>query len=136
MFTDGRMTYQEQHDAGQHIGRPADFCGQCINARKAPPLPASLRDCHGKSAWRTSTRVYEALGIRGRTIPRDMAGDFTVDGHRVRVMPARTAGPMLRRGLQGWRRRRHGFSHRIYFVVAAQHGERLIPMGRIHQAKF
>ncbi len=74
-------------------------------------------------------RVREALGIKGTKIPRDMHGEFRVDGWNVVVK----RGPAQRSRGKDWRGKERFYNsskHRIFVRVDG----RLIPVGRVHQA--
>ena len=62
----------------------------------------------------TTRHIYKALGLKGTTLPEDLAGDFVIDGFRIKVKPA----------TKGSRKHR----------VCLNTGKRLIPVGRAHQA--
>lgn len=75
-----------------------------------------------------TTRVREALGIKGTKLPRDMHGEFRIDGWQVVVK----RGP-AKRSAGSWRGRERfakSAKHRIFVRVDG----RLIPVGRVYQA--
>jgi hypothetical protein len=70
-------------------------------------------------------RVYEAIGVQHRTIPKDRKGVFDVDGHTV-VLFKSGKGPLGASGRKGRK-----YFHRLFFVLP---NGRLAPVGRIRQA--
>lgn len=77
------------------------------------PLPKS--PCNW--SWNTGTRrIYQALGIKGNVIPKDMHGVFKVDGYKVII---KRSGPTAKGG-----------KPRLF----VDFGGREVPAGRVYQA--
>jgi hypothetical protein len=85
------------------------------------PLTADLSK-YRYGSWDVTQRVYEVLGIKHNTIPRDMEGRFIVDGHTV-VIYKSGQSPMMTEVRR--------YFHRMFFVLP---DGRQVPTGRIKQA--
>lgn len=84
--------------------------------------------------WGDHTKtVYQALGLRGNSIPKNMKGKFNVDGHTVVVFPSSSQGGRGRnykkKHISG---RKYGLS-RVFFLLP---NKKLVPVGRIAQSKY
>lgn len=78
---------------------------------------------------RVTDRIREALGVKGSKLPRDMHGEYRIDGWNVVVKRGAPKTP----GLKTWdgkQRYVHSAKHRIF----VRHEGRLIPVGRVYQA--
>lgn len=75
-------------------------------------LPTDLKRWGAK----TTARIYKAIGAKGDKLSPTLAGEFDVDGFKIRVK----------------RKTGRGGVSRVFLVA----GKRLIPVGRVFQASF
>lgn len=99
------------------------------------PLPSNLCD----HSYRGSPldRIYEALGLKSRSMPKPFKGLFNVDGHTVVVFPSRAGTEKSRFGYNQRKYRKKTVSGRKYGLTRVFFrlpGGKLVPAGRIKQS--
>jgi hypothetical protein len=88
-----------------------------------PKLPSKICNIDMRRGYAPVTdRVYEVLGIKAKTIPKNMEGTFDVDGHKVTIFKS---GAVPGKKSQA----RRSSVHRMYFNIDGA----LVPTGRVEQ---